>query len=172
MFPLTRLSYLLPHLPCLRGPCPTAGEEVVSRLGLAAGALPALDPVRPFYPQEVGPCPRMTRQGLVAAVGAGLPHCAELGAAETSSRGGPLPSLGSHVLRDPLRRLAGPGLGGDSCHVGEGRLVTVPSGISSTGASPVAALFAYSSAISLPLAPLCAGTHWMITSLSLARMRE
>ena len=48
-----------------------------------------------------------------------------------------------------------------------------PSGIPSTGTSPVAALFAYLSATSLPLAPLCAGTHrMMVTSLSLARMLE
>ena len=47
-----------------------------------------------------------------------------------------------------------------------------PSGNPSTGYSPVAALFAYLSATSLLAAPLCAGTHQMVTLLSLVRMRE
>ena len=36
----------------------------------------------------------------------------------------------------------------------------------------MAAAFAYSSATSLPLAPLCAGTYRMVTSLSCVRGRE
>ena len=47
-----------------------------------------------------------------------------------------------------------------------------PSGKSSTGSSPVTALFAYLSATSLPAAPLCAGIQRMVTLLSLAMMRE
>ena len=46
-----------------------------------------------------------------------------------------------------------------------------PSGMASTGSSPVAALFAYRSATSLPVAPLCAGTHRMVTLLSLVMVR-
>ena len=46
-----------------------------------------------------------------------------------------------------------------------------PSGMASTGPSPVAALFAYRSATSLPVAPLCAGTHRMVTLFSLVMMR-
>ena len=49
--------------------------------------------------------------------------------------------------------------------------VSHPSGMASTGSSLVAALFAYLSATSLPVAPLCAGTHRMVTLLSLLMMR-
>ena len=126
VLPLARLPYLFPHLSGLRGPRPAPCGEVVPRPGLAAGTPPALARVRPFNPQEMGPCRRMPRWELVVASGEGLPHPAELGAAEASSRRGPMPSLGSHVLRDPLRRLAGPGLSSDSCHAGEGRLIAVP----------------------------------------------
>ena len=92
--------------------------------------------------------------------------------AEASSRGGPVPSLGSHMPRDPLRRLAGSSFRGDSCHVGEGGLVAVSLRDLLPGASPVAALFANSSTTSLPLAPLCAGTHLVVSSSSFLRMRE
>ena len=47
-----------------------------------------------------------------------------------------------------------------------------PSGMVSTGSSPAAALFALRSATSLPEAPLCAGTHRMVTLLSYSVMRE
>ena len=47
-----------------------------------------------------------------------------------------------------------------------------PSGASSPGALPAAPAFAYLSATSLPLAPLCAATHRVVTSLSLPRARE
>ena len=47
-----------------------------------------------------------------------------------------------------------------------------PSGISSTGSSPVDALFANRSATSLPMAPLWAGTHRSVTLFSLVMMRE
>ena len=49
--------------------------------------------------------------------------------------------------------------------------VAYPSGMASTGSSPVAALFAYRSATSLPVAPLCAGTHRMVTLFPLVMMR-
>ena len=47
-----------------------------------------------------------------------------------------------------------------------------PSRTSSPGSLPMAAAFAYSSGTSLPLAPLRAGTHRMVTSLSCVRGRE
>ena len=49
--------------------------------------------------------------------------------------------------------------------------VSYPSGKASTVFSLVAALFAYWSATSLPVTPLCAGTHRMVTLLSLVMMR-
>ena len=51
---------LLPHPSGLRGPRPEPFEQVVTLLGLAAGAPPALARVRLFYPQQVGPCRHMT----------------------------------------------------------------------------------------------------------------
>ena len=50
--------------------------------------------------------------------------------------------------------------------------VSYPSGMASTDSSLVAALFAYLSATSFSGAPLCAGTHRMVTLLSLDVMRQ
>ena len=125
MPPLARLPYLLSHVPGLRGPCPTPGEEVVSRLGLAAGTQPALPRVHLLNSPKVGPQHRVTRQELVVVAGEGLSHLVELGAAEASTRRGPIPSPGSNMLRDPLRRLAGPSLSSDSYRIGQGGLVAV-----------------------------------------------
>ena len=145
---------------------------MVSRLGLSAGAPPALVRICHPKPQPVGARRRVPRQELVVAAGEGLPHSSELGSSEAAPRRGPISSLGPNVLRDPLRRPPGPCLGGDPGHCERDVSPTYPSGTSSTGSSPVAALLAYLSATSLPVAPLCAGPHRMVTSLSLVRMRE
>ena len=59
MLLMARLPYRLPHLPGLRGPRLALGEEVMPRLGLAAGAPPALARVR---------CPAPTCLAIHSAV--------------------------------------------------------------------------------------------------------
>ena len=50
--------------------------------------------------------------------------------------------------------------------------LTYPSGVSSTGASPVVALFAYLSATSSPVAPLCAVRFTHVADRSLVARTE
>ena len=154
MLPPARLPYILPHPPRLRSPRRSPDEEMVPGLGLAAGAPPALVRVHLPKPQPVGPCRRMTKFELKVTADEGLPHASELGPSETSSRRGPVPPLWSHVPRDPLRRLAGPGSVATLVICERDVSSAYPSRIPSTGASPAAALFAYLTATSLPAAPL------------------
>ena len=70
----------------------------------------SLVPVLFIRPQWVEPCRGVNSLELAVAAGEHLSQPAELKAAQAPSRRGSVPSFGSLVLRDPLRRLAGPGL--------------------------------------------------------------
>ena len=72
---------------------------------------------------SVGKClSQHAPRGAGSSVQRGLPYPSELGTSEAPPRRGPIPSLGTNVLRDPLHRLPGPGLGGNSSRVREGCL--------------------------------------------------
>ena len=95
------------------------------RLGLAAGAPPALAGVRLFDSQQVGPCRRVASQKLAVEAGEGLSHMTELGAAEVSSRRGLYrrPALTCSAIHSAVSR--------DTASVatlvmGEGGLIAVP----------------------------------------------
>ena len=108
----------------------------------------------------------MTRKELVVAAGGGLLHSAELGSSEASYWGGLYrrPGLTCAEIHSAVSR----DLASVATLVMCERDVSpaYPPGISSTGPSLAAALLAYLSAASLLAAPLCAGTHRMVTSLS------
>ena len=83
MLPPTRLPYILLQTSDLRGPRPTSGEDMVSRLRLAAVTQPALACVGFLYlVVEVGPNRRLPREEPVIATG------------QTSSCGGVASSVG------------------------------------------------------------------------------
>ena len=123
--PAARLPYILPQPPDPRDPCSTSGEEVGSRLWLAAAALPILARVGLAYlaVEVLGPYRRVPRQEPIAA-------CKGLLRRWRCSRRRPLTGWGLYRrsgpawLGDPLGGRTEPGLGGHVERLGKASSAT------------------------------------------------